>query len=232
MSEMPPQDLSPSSPSPPRAFTQGVGTVFQFAGVTLFFVLMFVCCASGLLSPRTAIRKDLSNIGWPHDVTPDSTAAYSVPKAMTVALAFGVFCGIALAGLGLGLQATHRKTPLAAILLTGFACVLYLVHCIFFASTIHSWLLSLVCLTAVILFAVLLALSVAAAKEMRSNPPPSDQEVLPADYKVPYSHLHQDPPEVRLAHELQQRKERLAVQQKELEALEERIKRHSKEPPK
>src|SRR4051812_17971724 len=121
MSNVPQPDASPSSPSPPRAFTQGVGTVFQFAGVTLFLVLMFVCCASGLLSPRTAIRKDLSNMGWPHDVSPGETAAYSVPKAITVSLAFGVFSGIAMAGLGLGLQATHRKTPLAAITLTGFA---------------------------------------------------------------------------------------------------------------
>src|SRR4051812_5830065 len=124
---------SPSSPSPPRAFTQGVGTVFQFAGVTLFLVLMFVCCASGLLSPRTAIRKDLSNVGWPYSVEAGTTAAYSVPKAMTVSLAFGVFSGIALAGLGLGLQATHRKTPFAAIALTGFASAFYALHSVFFA---------------------------------------------------------------------------------------------------
>ena len=107
MPDDPQPDTSPSSLSPPRAFTQGVGTVFQFTGVTLFLVLMFVCCASGLLSPRTAIRKDLSNVGWPHDVEPGATAAYSVPKAMTVSLAFGVFCGIALAGLGLGHDLRH-----------------------------------------------------------------------------------------------------------------------------
>src|SRR5689334_5640530 len=118
MSEVPSKDASPSSPTPPppRAFTQGVGTVFQFAGVTLFLILMFVCCASGLLSPRTAIRKDLANVGW---------SGYPVPKAMTLSLAFGIFCGIALAGLGLGLQATHRRTPLAAMVVTGFASVFY-----------------------------------------------------------------------------------------------------------
>src|SRR5438874_8442418 len=98
MSAVPPGDDSPSSPSPPRAFTQGVGTVFQFAGVTLFLLLMFVCCASGLLSPRTAIRKDLSSVGWPHNVEAGSTAAYSVPQAMTLSLAFGIFCGMAMAG--------------------------------------------------------------------------------------------------------------------------------------
>jgi hypothetical protein len=60
---------------------------------------------------------------------------------------------------------------------------------------------------------------------MRRDPPPADMEILPADYKVPYSHYHEDPPEVRLAAELEQRRRRLAVQQKELEMLEEKLKR-------
>ena len=63
------------------------------------------------------------------------------------------------------------------------------------------------------------------AREMRRDPPRPGHEVLPADYKVPYSHLHEDPPEARLAKELEQRRERLAVQQKELEMLEERLRR-------
>jgi hypothetical protein len=65
---------------------------------------------------------------------------------------------------------------------------------------------------------------------MKSNPPPPGHEILPADYKVPYSHYHVDPPEVRLAAELEQRRQRLAVQQKELEMLEERLKRKLDEP--
>jgi hypothetical protein len=75
------------------------------------------------------------------------------------------------------------------------------------------------------LFALLAAFAVAALREMRRDPPPVGHEILPADYQVPYSHMHQDPPEVRLARELGQRRERLAVQQKELEMLEERLKR-------
>jgi hypothetical protein len=64
---------------------------------------------------------------------------------------------------------------------------------------------------------------------MRRNPPPPGHEVLPAGYKVPYSWYHDDPPEVRLARELEQRRERLAVQQKELEMLEETLKRQQEE---
>jgi hypothetical protein len=76
-----------------------------------------------------------------------------------------------------------------------------------------------------VVFAVLAGFGVAALREMRRDPPPPGHEILPTDYKVPYSHLHQDPPEVRLARELEQRRERMAVQQKELEMLEERLKR-------
>ena len=65
---------------------------------------------------------------------------------------------------------------------------------------------------------------------MTRTPPPTGHEILPADYKIPYSHYHEDPPEVRLAAELQQRRERLAVQQKELEALEKKLKRKFDEP--
>jgi hypothetical protein len=54
--------------------------------------------------------------------------------------------------------------------------------------------------------------------------------VLPPDYKIPYSHQHEDPPEVRLAAELEQRRQRLAVQQKELEEFEKKLKRKFEEP--
>ena len=64
---------------------------------------------------------------------------------------------------------------------------------------------------------------------MHKNPPQPGHEVLPPGYKVPYSWYHQDPPEVRLAKELEQRRERLAVQQKELEMLEEKIKNVKKD---
>jgi hypothetical protein len=64
---------------------------------------------------------------------------------------------------------------------------------------------------------------------MKCNPPPVGLEILPPDYKVPYSHLHEDPPEVRLARELEQRRRRLEVQQKELQMLEEKLKAKMKQ---
>jgi hypothetical protein len=70
-----------------------------------------------------------------------------------------------------------------------------------------------------------MGMSIVAWREMRNSPPPTGYEILPADYKIPYSHYHADPPEVRLAAEIEQRRQRLAVQKKELEMLEEKIKK-------
>ncbi len=177
---------------------------------------MFVCCASSLLSSSTAIRQDLTHIGW---------GEYSAQRGMTIALSTTVFFGIALAGLGLGLQATHRRTPLAAVVLTLLAAIFYGFHGVFFAATLHSWVLTIVCIVLTAGSMTLLGLSVGAVREMRRQPPGEGFEILPKHYVVPYSHMHQDPPEVRIAQELEQRKQRLAVQQKELEMLEEKLKR-------
>src|SRR5437762_521388 len=49
MIDAPDAPESQQQPSPPRAFTQGVGTVFQFGGVVLFVLSMFDCCTSSLL---------------------------------------------------------------------------------------------------------------------------------------------------------------------------------------
>ena len=211
-------------PQPPRAFTQGVGTVFQFVGVTLFLVSMFVCCASSLISKSVAERRDLMAVGWTVPL-PGGPRLYSAQRAITVSLLVAVFCGIALAGLGLGLQAQGRRAPIGAVGVTGFAAAFWVVHAVFFATGLGSVGVTAISAVMAIAFGVLLALSLAAWREMRRDPPPPGHEVLPPDYKVPYSHMHQDPPEVRLARELDQRRERLAVEQKELEMLEQRLRR-------
>src|SRR5205807_914706 len=112
----------PSEIPPPRAFTQGVGTVFQAIGVSLFLISMLVCCVSSFFT-HDAIRKDLTQIGW---------GAYSVQLAITVFLAVAVFSGLALAVLGLGLQAMHRKTPVSAVVLTFLVTAFDLFHIYFF----------------------------------------------------------------------------------------------------
>ena len=220
----PPYDPTVTAPPPPRAFTQGVGTVYQFVGVSLFLLSMAVCCGSSLLSKNVAQRNNLTAIGWTIS-WPGGQGLYSAQRAISVSMVLAVFFGIALAGIGLGLQAQARTAPYGAIGVTAFATLFWTVQGVFFAGTIGSIPLVLTMAALAVAFAILTGFALAAGREMWRDPPPPEHEVLPADYKVPYSHLHQDPPEVRLARDLEQRRERLAVQQKELEMLEERLRR-------
>src|SRR3981081_2700265 len=98
---------APKAPSdvPPRAFTQGVGTVFQFTGVTFFLTMMSVCCLSSLLSKDFAADPQRTHIGWHFPGDLPEAPTYSYPRAMTLSVFLGVFFGMALAGIGLGLQA-------------------------------------------------------------------------------------------------------------------------------
>lgn len=221
---------NPTAAPPPRAFTQGVGTVFQVVGVLLFLAGMFVCCASGLVSKETATRTELTRVGWHLTRNVQNEPTYSAQRAITVSLLMAIFLGMALAAVGLGLQATNRRAPPFGAVVTGLAVVFWSVHALFFASTLGSVLLGGICLLLGLVFGLLFGLSVAAVREMRRDPPQSGHELLPPGYQVPYSHLHQDPPEVRLARELEQRRQRLAVEQKELELLEEKLRRRRETP--
>jgi len=180
---------SESQQSPPRAFTQGVGTVYQVVGATLFLVMMFVCCGSGLMSMETAKREDLAQIGW-RVLGPDGPM-YSAQKAISVALTVAVGLGVAVASIGLGLQGTRPKSPVMAVVVSGIGTGFWLFHTLFFAMAMKSIWLAGVCGVLLIVFGGLLALAVASFREMRRDPPPPDQTILPAGYKVPYSHLHE-----------------------------------------
>ena len=220
----PSQTPPPPSLPPPRAFTQGVGLVFQFVGVILFLVMFFTCCGSSLLSKDWATRSELTHIGWGESAETHQVA-YSAQRALTICVFAGVCFGMALAGAGLGMQSGSRVAAPGAVVVTLLGAIFWLVHTIFAASAARSALFAVVAGGLTILFAILLVFAINAFIEMRKNPPPAGHDALPPGYKIPYSHYHDDPPEVRLAAELQQRRERLAVQQKELEALEEKLKR-------
>jgi hypothetical protein len=221
----------PAQTPPPRAFTQGVGLVFQFVGVILFLVMFFICCGSSLLSKDWATRSELMRIGWGTSSAETHQPAYSAQRALTISIFAGVFFGMALAGAGLGMQAGSRVAAPGAVVVTLIGAIFWLVQTVFAASAARSVLFTIIAGGMMILFAVLLIFAINAFIEMRKNPPPEGHDALPPGYKIPYSHYHDDPPEVRLAAELEQRRQRLAVQQKELEALEEKIKRSLEDDP-
>ncbi|MDQ3438889.1 MAG: hypothetical protein M3478_00905, partial [Planctomycetota bacterium] len=214
---------TPADPTPPRAFTQGVGTVFQVVGVLVFLTMFISCCGSGLLTREWATQPHFSSDGF--RLSPNKPPTYSVGRAVTICVFCGVFFGLACAAVGLGLQAEHRRAPAGAVVITALAALFSLAHAWFAIVYIHSAFIIVLLVVASVTFLVLFGLALGASREMSRNPPPPGHEVLPADYKIPYSHYHDDPPEVRLAAELDQRRQRLAVQQKELEMLEEKLKR-------
>jgi hypothetical protein len=186
----------------------------------LFFTFFFTCCLSGLLSKETATQNSFNALGW---------GGYTAQRAVSIGMVVGILLGIAMAGAGLGLQAMRRNAPFIALVVSSVGTFFWLFHAVFFAMAARSVILTLIALGLAILFGILLALAMGAVREMRRSPPPANMEILPPDYKVPYSHLHEDPPEVRLAKELEARREKLAVQQKELEMLEQKLHRKLKE---
>jgi hypothetical protein len=206
-----------------------VGTIFQFGGGILFIVLSITCCGSGLIDRRSMERPDLTRIGWHIPGDAADAPFYSAQRATSVAMIGGIGLALAVAGMGLGLQATRRSAAIGALLVTSVGVLFWLMHTVFFVQVMRSWILSLIALALLAAYSILLGLAITAWREMKRDPPPAGHEVLPAGYKVPYSWYHDDPPEVRLARELEERRERLAVQQKELEMLEEKLKRSKEE---
>jgi len=130
MAESPlPPDASPPPP-PPRAFTQGVGLVFQFVGVILFLVMFFICCGSSLLSKDWATRSELTRIGWGQS-SETHGVAYSAQRALSISVFAGVFFGMALAGVGLGMQAGSRIAAPGAVVMTAIGTVFWVIHTMF-----------------------------------------------------------------------------------------------------
>ncbi len=158
----------PVEPGPPSKypFTQGVGTVYQFVGVTLFLISMFVCCSSSLLSKDTATHSNLTTIGWQRPGDPPNLPTYSAQRALTITLPAAICYGMALAALGLGMQTESRTAPLYAFFLNLFALGFWGFHLVFFASL--KWiLLSILCTVLVMLCVMLGVLSIGAWRELR-----------------------------------------------------------------
>jgi hypothetical protein len=214
------------TPPPPRAFSQGAGTVFQTTGVTLFLVFTFVCCGSALRSKKWATRPDREHAGWK---SPAGRMLYSEKDWITATVFGGVLLGLGVAGVGLGLQADKRKAAGVAPLLTALGFAFWALQAAFAAHAMRSIVMTVLCGILAATFAGLCALSIGALRDLTQNPPAPGHELLPADFKQPFSHLHQDSPEARLVGEIAQRRQRLEVEQKELEALERRLRRKMEE---
>jgi hypothetical protein len=165
MMESPSPDQS-GAPHPSRAFTQGVGLVFQTAGVVLFILMMSICCGTSLLSKESAQKTDLTRIGWHLQGDPTDAPTYSAQKALTICLFCGVFFGLALAAIGLGLQAESSRAPWMAVTIAAIGAAFWIVHAVM-AAMLGSIFFAMVAGTMGAAFAIFLLLALAALRELR-----------------------------------------------------------------
>src|SRR4051812_4247791 len=150
------EEQKPAAP-PLRAFTQGVGTVFQFAGGILFIVLSLTCCGSGLLMKDVAERKDLAHIGWHLRGDATDQPFYSAQQATSTALMGGIAFALAIAGIGLGLQATRRSAAVGAVGVTLPGIIFWAIHGVFFVQVMRAWLLAGLCFLLLMVYGVFFA---------------------------------------------------------------------------
>jgi hypothetical protein len=164
--------VTKATPAPPGAFTQGVGTVYQFTGVIVFLAFFFVCCFSSLLSKDTATQMTPTHVNW---------HGYTAQRAITICMPVGALLGMALAGVGLGLQAQRRRSAAMAVFVCAVGLIFWCVHAVFFALVMRSVLLTLLGTLLALVFFVLTILSIGAWREMLRHPPPAQLPAAPPE---------------------------------------------------
>lgn len=224
----PPSD-QPATPNsahageaPPRAFAQGTGILLQTVGVLLFLSSCCIFSLTGIWSPVQPDPQTIESIRTNTTPEPGLRGKLREPAAagyMVTALATSAG-GLALAVFGLGLQADRRRASAGAAFSSVTMTLLLLVAGALLwiggAGVIAKlWNLALLAIAG-----LLVAFSIAAQRNVRANPPPPNVDIVPPGKKIPYSWYHDDPPDVRLARELEARRERLDAERCELEKLE------------
>lgn len=167
----------PSSSSSPRAFAQASGLVLQLIGVIL---ALGTCCwwsFAGLTDERIRPTSQPDSLG---DIVraADGSRLWSMS-----AVCVSFVGGLALAALGLGLQAEKRRSGAAASAVAGAGTVFWFVYfgyALTHGAGVGRLLWSVLMFIAWGLCAVL---SVISADELKRNPPPADLGKAPADLK-------------------------------------------------
>ena len=216
--------------SPPRAFSQGVGILLQTVGALMFMSTCCICGTSGLWdparSPHEAMDRAAQDLQTPHIVSPlgfDDMLAEPGKAGLMLLVMTMTAGGLALAGFGLGLQAQRRRAAGAALLATTISFLVLLPAGVGLwagESGVGSRVLHMI--IQLIMF-LLVGFCFAAWREMKRTPPPEDVDVIQPGVKIPYSIYHDDPPQVRMAKELAQRRAKLEAEQRELEKMEEAL---------
>lgn len=207
-----------SSGDPPRAFAQGVGVVLQGLGVALFLSNCCLCSLAGLwdtnltsVEAREVMARDPELITQPGSYLRDPGRA-----AAAVTLLAATVGGLALAALGLGMQADRPRPAYGA------AGVHILLVLIFAATGVLLWTAAtgwaMLAWHAVLLVALAAGLpfTLAACGQVMRHPPPPVDETLPPGFDVRDVLAGEKPSRLKVA----EMRARLEVQQRELDRLE------------
>jgi hypothetical protein len=212
---------TPASP-PPRAFAQGTGVVLQTVGMLLFLSSCCACAMTGTWDPVNSPGQTIEQVraGEPLVATIDRLFADPARAGYMIHVMSSTVGGLAMAVFGLGLQAERRRAAWAAMSSVVVTAVLLLIAgvCLWIggaAIVTKLWNAALV-----LVVALLAGFAWHALRQVRATPPPADVDVIPKGTKIPYSFYHDDPPEVRLAKELANRRAKLEAERAEIERLE------------
>ena len=227
MTDTPPTE--PAPPPPPRAFAQGTGLLLQFVGFALFLSSCCICASTGLWEPVADTGEITQALRTQDNVVVSFSSMFENPKLLgyTLTAFFTTAGGLALASFGLGMQTDRKWASTGAsissvtvtLILLGAGVALWMGEGGWVYRAWHFVLLLVMLLAS--------AFSIAAWREVRRQPPPGDVDVVKPGTKIPYSFYHDDPPDVRLAKDLANRRAQLEAEQAELERMEAELKKRS-----
>lgn len=207
---------------PPRAFAQGTGVVLQTVGILLFLTN---CCAFTLtgLWDKVISRTDVIeriDAGRPLGMSLERMFENPAKAGYMLTVMSSTVGGLAMAVLGLGMQADRRRAAAGALASVAATSAVMLAAGVLLWVGSASWgargwnaVLVLILLTCV-------GFTWHALREIHAAPPPLNIDIVPPGKKIPYSFYHDDPPEVRLARELENRKAKLDAERNEIERIE------------
>ncbi len=217
-------DDAPPTPArldPPRAFAQGVGVVLQGLGALMALTNCCVCSLAGLWDPNVTSHEARQIIAADPQVIsdPGSYLRDPVRAAAAVTILAATIGGMALAALGLGMQA-DRPRPAYGALVANIVLGIVLL-----AAGAGLWIgdagWALRSWHAMLTLATLLALpfTIAAVRQVLRHPPPPVDETLPPGFDARDVLAGEKPSRLRVA----QLRAQLDIQQRELERLEREI---------
>lgn len=216
-----PAPPAPATPPPPRAFAQGTGIVLQTIGMLFFLSSCCVCSLSSWWQPMQDRGQALEHYqsGRPIGGSLSDLAERPVEAGYAITVFFGTVGGLGMAVFGLGLQAERRRAGIAAFITTAALAIILLFSGALLWYGGATWLARALHALLTLIVLILNGFTWHAMRQVLADPPPADIDIVPPGTKIPYSFYHDDPPEVRLAKELANRRAKLDADRRELDRM-------------